>query len=205
MTHRHGPSPQDNKQEGLMERLFRYLLTGLISTVAAFQFVQVISRYVFETPLMGLEELAIIPTIWLYILGSVNASREDNQIRANVLDIFLKTSRARAVLQAVSDGISIVVTLWLSSWAWNFFSYSWRVGKETPTLYLPTFIYESALFIGLSLMVVFMSWHFLRNLTSLIGWRKEVDHPLDEPDNPETTDEKECQLLTALKQDKHHD
>ena len=188
-----------------MERLFRYLLTGLISTVAAFQFVQVITRYVFETPLMGLEEMAIIPTIWLYILGSVNASREDTQIRANVLDIFLKTARARAVLQAISDGISIVVTLWLAGWAWNFFAYSWRVGKETPTLYLPTFIYESALLIGLGLMVVFMSGHFLRNLAYLAGWRQEPDHPLVDPDYPETAEVHEYQLLTDAQQDKHHD
>lgn len=188
-----------------MERLFRYLLTGLISTVAGFQFIQVITRYVFETPVMGLEEMAVIPTIWLYILGSVNASREDTQIRANVLDIFLKTPRARAALQALSDGISIVVTLWLTSWAWNYFAYAWRVGKETPTLYIPTFIYESALFLGLVMMVAFMLWHFLRNLAYLLGWRTAPDHPAADPDYPETAEVHEFQLLTDAQQDKHHD
>jgi len=85
-----------------METLFKYTLAILISTVAGMQFVQVITRYVFETPIMGLEEIAVIPTLWLYILGAVNASREDTQIRANVLEIFLSTERARHILLVIS-------------------------------------------------------------------------------------------------------
>lgn len=68
-----------------MEQKFRYLLTCLIASVALMQFIQVVTRYVFEVPIMGLEESMVIPTVWLYMLGAVNASREDTQIRANVL------------------------------------------------------------------------------------------------------------------------
>ena len=147
-----------------MEQLFKYLLTALISTVAVFQFVQVISRYILELPVMGLEEMALIPTMWLYILGSVNASREDTQIRANVLEIFLKSDLSRRILHLISDLLSLIISTWLALWAWKFFSYSLRVGKETPTLYLPTFIYESALFIGLVLMSLFTLSHVFRNI-----------------------------------------
>ncbi|MBS3779642.1 MAG: TRAP transporter small permease subunit, partial [Desulfovermiculus sp.] len=74
-----------------MERLFRYVLTLLITSVAVLSLYQVIMRYIFEVPVMGLEEILVYPTVWLYFLGSVNASREDTQIKANVLDVFLKT------------------------------------------------------------------------------------------------------------------
>ncbi|MGW8195671.1 MAG: TRAP transporter small permease subunit, partial [Desulforhopalus sp.] len=66
-----------------MERFFKYSLTVLISTVAAMEFYQVVMRYILEIPVMGLEELLVYPTLWLYFLGSVNASREDTQIKAN--------------------------------------------------------------------------------------------------------------------------
>ena len=39
-----------------MERFFRYTLTALISIVALMEFYQVLMRYVFEIPVMGLEE-----------------------------------------------------------------------------------------------------------------------------------------------------
>lgn len=188
-----------------MERLFRYTLTLLIGTVAICQFIQVITRYLFETPIMGLEEAAIIPTIWLYILGSVNASREDTQIRANVLDIFLKTERARALLQAIADTVSIVVSVWLALWAWDYFAYALRVDKETPTLYLPTIIYESALFIGLVLMIAFTLWHLLRNLGFLFGVRQRPDHAPEDPDFPETSEVHEFRVLTDSQKDTSHD
>ena len=84
-----------------MERFFKYGLTILISTVAAMEFYQVVMRYILELPVMGLEELLVYPTLWLYFLGSVNASREDTQIKANVLDVFLKTDRARLKVRVV--------------------------------------------------------------------------------------------------------
>ena len=40
-----------------MERCFKYTLTVLISTVAVIEFYQVIMRYVFEVPVMGLDEI----------------------------------------------------------------------------------------------------------------------------------------------------
>lgn len=93
-----------------MERFFRYTLTGLILTVALMQFVQVVTRYILEVPVMGLEEMALYPTLWLYILGSVNASREDTQIRANVLEIFLKSHRAKVVLAIIAEFLSLVIS-----------------------------------------------------------------------------------------------
>ena len=51
----------------------------------------------FSDPVMGLEETMAYPTVWLYILGSVNASRENTHIRANVLEIFVKTDRGHTI------------------------------------------------------------------------------------------------------------
>ncbi|GAA3544964.1 TRAP transporter small permease [Zobellella aerophila] len=152
-----------------METVFRYTLTLLITIVAGFQAVQVVSRYVFETPLMGLEEMALIPTMWLYILGAVNASRENTQIRANVLEVFLKTDRARRWLAVVSETISLIISGWLTWWAWDYFKYARRVWKESPTLYIPTIVYESALFLGLAVMTLYVGWYLLKHLQALLA------------------------------------
>lgn len=188
-----------------MERFFRYTLTFLIILVAGSQFIQVITRYLLEMPVMGLEEATLIPTLWLYMLGSVNASREDTQIRANVLDIFLKTDRAKSYLQAFSDTLSVIISIWLTTWAWDYISYAFRVGKSTPTLYIPTIIYESALIIGLVLMVIFTLWHLLRNLGYLFGIRQKPDHPPSDPNYPETAEVQEFKVLADNNKDKNHD
>ncbi len=150
-----------------MDRFAQYLLTSLIIMVALGQFVQVITRYVLQLPVMGLEETMMYPTLWLYILGSVNASREDTHIRANVLEIFLKTDRQHRILAIIGEVISLIVGLWLLSWAWEFTTYAWRVWKESPTLYIPTFYSDVALVVGLGLMMLYTALHLVRHIRAL--------------------------------------
>ncbi|EAR60115.1 TRAP transporter small permease [Neptuniibacter caesariensis] len=150
-----------------MNRFASLLLTGLICLVALGQFVQVITRYVLEVPVMGLEESLLYPTLWLYMLGAVNASRENTHIRANVLEIFLKTPKQHVVLAIVAEVVSLVVGCWLTYWAWRFTKYSWRVWKESPTLYIPTFYVDIALVVGMVLMMIYTAYHLVQHVRSL--------------------------------------
>ncbi|MDA7430802.1 TRAP transporter small permease subunit [Primorskyibacter aestuariivivens] len=150
-----------------MDRFSKYLLTALIGIVALGQFVQVITRYVLQIPVMGLEETMLYPTLWLYIIGAVNASRENTHIRANVLELWLTSERQHTVLAIIGEVISLIVGLWLLSWAWDYTRYAWRVWKESPTLYIPTFYSEIALLIGLTLMMVYTAWHLWGHVRSL--------------------------------------
>ncbi|MDP5333816.1 MAG: TRAP transporter small permease subunit [Paracoccaceae bacterium] len=152
-----------------MERVAQILLTGLICTVALGQFVQVITRYVFQTPVMGLEETMLYPMFWLYMLGAVNASRENTHIRANVLEIFLGTERARLVLACIGEVLSLIIGLWLLTWVWDFTRYSVRVWRESPTLYIPVFYADIALLIAMVLMMAWSALHLARHLRALAG------------------------------------
>ncbi len=151
-----------------MNRFASILLTSLICLVAGGQFVQVITRYVLEIPVMGLEESLLYPTLWLYILGAVNASNENTHIRANVLEIFLKTPRQLRLLTIIGEVLSLIIGCWLTYWAWDFVKYSWRVWRESPTLYIPTFYVDIALLIGLVLMMFYTIshlWCHVKNLS----------------------------------------
>ncbi len=150
-----------------MDRFAKYLLTGLILIVALGQFVQVITRYVLQIPVMGLEETMLYPTVWLYMLGAVNASRENTHIRANVLEIWLTSERQHTILAIIGEIISLAIGLWLLSWAWNFTRYAWRVWKESPTLYIPTFYADVALVLGLGLMMIYTACHLWGHIRSL--------------------------------------
>jgi len=152
-----------------VERFFKYGLTLLISTVAIMEFYQVVMRYILELPVMGLEELLVYPTLWLYFLGSVNASREDTQIKANVLDVFLKTDKSKLIVRVMADLFSVIVSGWLTYWAWDYFRYSLRVWKESPTLYIPTFYAECALFIGLVLMTLYALKYLVKHGRELLA------------------------------------
>ena len=122
---------------------------------------------VLQIPVMGLDETMLHLTLWLYILGAVNASRENTHIRANVLEIWLTTERQHTILAIIGEIISLIVGLWLLSWAWDYTRYAWRVWKESPTLYIPTFYSDVALVAGLGLMMIYTAWHLWGHLRSL--------------------------------------
>ena len=166
---RHFPENEDSFHKGKtgMDRFFDYTLTVLMTLVALMELVQVVTRYVFKIPVMGLEELLVYPAIWLYFVGSANASREDTQIKANVLDVFLKTRRSSLIVRIVADVLSLVVALWLTWYAWIYFLYSLRIWKSSPTLYVPMFYAESFVFLGMAAMTAYGAVYLVKNVKSL--------------------------------------
>ena len=154
-----------------MNLTFKYVLAALISSVAILQFVQIIARYLLALPLPGLEEILVYPTLWLYMVGSANASRQNTQISANVLDIFLKTERSQKIIRCVAQVLSLIIVCWLFYWAMDFEQYSRKVWKATSYLYYPLYLAEVALPAGLGLMVLFTACNLVTEVRSLLGPR----------------------------------
>lgn len=138
-----------------VDRFLDLALPILIMGVTLLVFVQVLLRYVFNAPLMGIEELLLFPTTWLYLCGAIKASSEKTQIVARVFEIFLKRQKSVYLLRMIAAVLSGGVLSWLTKWGWDYFRYVLRVWKESPVLYIPTFWYEGVMFIALCFIFVF--------------------------------------------------
>ena len=104
----------DEANSGILKfatRVTESALYVLMLGITALVFVQVILRYVLRAPLMGIEELLLFPTVWLYMLGGVNASSQRTQIVCRVLEIFFKTRRPIAVIRMAGSVISVIVLI----------------------------------------------------------------------------------------------
>jgi TRAP-type C4-dicarboxylate transport system permease small subunit len=131
------------------------ILFLLMMGVTILVFIQVLLRYVLRMPLMGIEELMLFPTIWLYMLGGAAASWERSHISCGILTLYIKRPRSIAIFNIVKNTLSIIVCAWLMHWAFWYFRYSLRVMKESATLYIPLVFGESAIFVGLLLMLIY--------------------------------------------------
>jgi TRAP-type transport system small permease protein len=130
---------------------------ALMLAVTFLVFIQVILRYVLHHPLMGIEEMLLFPTIWLYFLGGAIASRDRNHIECRVVTMYVHGTSLH-VANALKAAISLVVAVWLTYGAYEYFRYALRVGKESDMLYIPLVLGESALFFGLLLMCIYTAW-----------------------------------------------
>ena len=138
----------------------------LALTVPITMLIQVLLRYVFKAPLLGIEEFLQFPTVWLYMLGGALASVLHSHIECGVLSVYLKSDRALAVLGIIKALVSAVVGCWLTYWCWWYLLYSLDKWKISDLLHIPQFLGDSALFVGVLLMTIYAIADFIVELGS---------------------------------------
>ena len=80
------------------------LLSICFSTIAVF--IEVIMRYFFETPLIGIEELAAYVAFWLYFIGGSYGAYERSHISADLSQLIFKNKLNYAKSHAITSLIS---------------------------------------------------------------------------------------------------
>jgi len=131
-----------------------FVLLNIIA-LSILVFVQVLMRYVFRSPLMGIEELCYFPSTWLYLFAAVYASSEKSQLYARVLEIFIKDKRKVYLLRAFAAVVTTGILMWLTYWGYDLLKYSLRVEKLTDTLFIRWTLAEGSVFVSFALMLFY--------------------------------------------------
>ncbi|WZL75061.1 TRAP transporter small permease [Clostridiaceae bacterium 35-E11] len=137
--------------------------------------IQVFLRYVFKAPLMGVEELLLFPTIWIYMIGGANASQERSHISCGILTLYIKKARSKQLFNIVKALLSLLISIWLLYWNYWFFIYSFTRWKLSDLLYIPMFLGESAMFIGVALMTVYTAVELFDHIKTYLKKNKPTN------------------------------
>ncbi len=138
-----------------LTRLFSILIItgGAVMTLTVV--LQVLLRYVFKQPLFGLEEFSRLVAIWLYFLGAVFSTRDDNHVQGDVANKYIKGERARLGLR------TFVWTLCLAAcilFLYHSGTYSWWIygtGERTTGLWWPRIISVGSMLFGAAFMTLY--------------------------------------------------
>ncbi|MDR2075984.1 MAG: TRAP transporter small permease subunit [Desulfovibrio sp.] len=144
-----------NKALVAIDKTVDAFIVANIVGIALLSCTQVLLRYVFRMPLLGIEELCYFPTIWLYLGASVKASSEKGQLVARVLEIFISRKKNIYFLRCIAALISCSILCWLVYWGYDLLKYSLRLEKLTDTLFIPWLYIEAVAFIAFSLMIFY--------------------------------------------------
>ena len=125
---------------------------GLVIAEIAILFGGVISRYVFDRPLVWSDELASTLFLWLAMLGAVIAFHRDEHMRMTAC-VGMLPGPARALLDSLATGASLAFLLLIG---WPAFQYaSDEVPITTSALQVTDAWRAAALPAGIGLMIVF--------------------------------------------------
>ena len=181
MTEKLPPSTADELpgRAGRLERigtaLENALLVVLLGAMVILAVAQIVMRMFFQSGLIWADELLKVMVLWIALIASVAASRNQRHLRIDILSHFMPPGIARLPSVIVSAFASVVCAII----AWH----SWRyIGltlefNDTVLLDTPAWMVQGVLPVAF----VLMSYHFavdcLRNLSALLRDRQGTHEP----------------------------
>lgn len=108
----------------------------------------VLTRYVLGWSVVGLDELALLSAIWLYMLGGVIASRRNEHLVVDFVPQRLVTERAKAVHGIVVSVISVAILCLFVYWSYRLIAWGIRLPQTSASLSLSLLIPQSAIMFG---------------------------------------------------------
>jgi TRAP-type C4-dicarboxylate transport system permease small subunit len=159
----------------LLVSLQRYFLIvgGCVITVLIFT--EVMLRYVFVSPLFGIEELIVFIAMWLYFIGASLGAYERSHIKADVIHIWVKKPRSMAIVHTINSVITVALSAILVSWCYHYFLFGIEKGGQTPALRLPVVLSQSAVFAGAILMTIYFFVELVENVRNAISKKPTVE------------------------------
>jgi len=133
--------------------------------------IQVILRYIFKQPIMGVEEMATMLGFWMYFMGAANGSRERSHIKADLLNVIVKNPKKLVYVKAGVTLFTLIMIAIMTNWTWNYVAWSLKTFERSPSLRIPMIYSQMALFISAVLMLLYTIVEFVDYMLQALGKR----------------------------------
>ncbi len=138
-------------------------------TVTVLVFVEVMLRYVFGSPLFGVEEMVCLIAMWLYFVGASYGAYERSHIKAELVHLWFKTQRSHAIVNTFSSTITMVLAIIMIKWSYPYLIWGIKKGETSQALLLPMVLSQSAIFFGSILMTLYFLVELVDNIHESLG------------------------------------
>ncbi|MFD1606982.1 TRAP transporter small permease [Oceanobacillus luteolus] len=129
----------------------------------------ILFRYVLKLDFFGLEEIILIPTIWLYFIGAAYGSYEDSHISGDLAGAIIKSKRIKFWLRIITLVLSLVATVIFTIWTLNFLIWSIYNSGVTTGWGIPIFVYHLPIFISFVLISLYTLYHLGKHIVLHVG------------------------------------
>jgi TRAP-type C4-dicarboxylate transport system permease small subunit len=167
------PAPRTGRGAALERafvRLNQGLVMALMGSMALLVFVNVVTRYVFGTSLIWVEELTQYEMIWVAYLGAGLALREGRHVAVDTLQDLLPSLGRRRLRQVIAAAtlaflvVLVVLGLQIVAFTWD---------QETPVMNVPAGVPYLAVPIGAAALALHL----------LTFWRRYVERDFERPED----------------------
>lgn len=153
------------------ERVFaKFIYCGLVFfgiALASLMFVQVLLRYVFLSPFVGIEEIALFFGVWSYFLGMAYVTRNGEHIHGGVLTLVVKDPRKVRLVRLVLTCISVIAASVFAFYAIRYAIFEIEKGRVSSYMRWPKWWWSSSLIAGFGGMVFYFILQIVNQVIDL--------------------------------------
>ena len=151
-----------HKEKDALHLIFKimYKIQTIFTSISLFSlaimiFVQVLIRYLFKSPLFGLEEAETFLMIWVYFIGGAMASYEKTHIQCGIASVVTKNGKVLYCVDLIKDIVSSLLSLLLTCWMYDFFAYNLKKGQTSALLNIPMILSQGTFFVAMVFISIF--------------------------------------------------
>jgi len=145
---------------------FVMFVTSIAFTSAVF--LQVVTRYLFNYSLFGIEEFASFAGVVMYFIGAAYATHERSHISASLVDTIFGEGRITAGVHAVTRLLAAVLTIYILFVMWDLLVFTERMNTRSTELRVPMIFIYGAMFVGLAMTAFYFLLEFYDSLRATI-------------------------------------
>jgi len=156
-------------------------------TILALVLIQVLLRYVFVKPLMGVEELATMVGFWLYFMGASWGTADRSHIKADLMQAAIKDPKKLIWVKVAIAAACVILSAMMIYWGWGYTVWGYTKRQLSPTLMIPMIYSQISIFVGAILMFFYFCVELADYFLQAIGrvpfdmHGEETCQPVDAP------------------------
>ena len=152
------PETKLQKTGRILVKFQKIFLFYLFSLLVLAMLLELIVRFFFKQSIFGLSDFIGFSSVWLYAIGASFASYERSHIKAEFINVFVKSNHIRNIARFLSAVISALMSAVFTKWSFDLCAYSVSIGEVTQAYPVPKVIFQSSFFFGGILMVIYFIW-----------------------------------------------
>lgn len=167
-----------------MEKVFKSLGKALLkvehliaivccAAIVLLVFCNVLMRYIFKVSFQGMEDLIMLFAFGIYFIGAALSSREETQITADVMSLFIKKPRTLALLRSFQHIVDAALIGICAVFSTQQMLFVLGEGSRTSGLKLPIWIIYTVILVGLFLMAFYALFHSVEYFRQFIHFHED--------------------------------
>ena len=134
--------------EAVFERILFVFVIGFGLCLAALMFTQVVLRYVFASPFVGIEELSLLFGAWFYFLGIAYVTRNGEHIHGGILTMVVSSRNAVRAVRLAMTLLGIAACVLFGYYAISYALFEIETGRLSSYMRWPKGWWSASLIVG---------------------------------------------------------